>query len=700
MSSSSLHFSVNIISRKQGRSTVACAAYRSDESLYDERNEREFRFKKHEVKPESFILAPSHAPEWVNDRQRLWNEVEKVEKVWTAQLSREVVVAIPNELNEQQQRDLIESFVKNEFVEKGMVADVCIHRDHTANPHAHIMLTMRPFNEDGSWGSKRPFTGERDEKGRKVFGTNPWDNRENVQLWRDRYQDLVNQEYQRLNIERRIDLRSYEKQGREEIPTVHLGHSVSAMEKKAKEEAQQKGVEYRPVTEKAQINQSIQQANEKIKEYNKDFTELDRKIVDFEEKKREIESDLKRSLEKSGYWNQMTDKEKISVMYVRNRMKEDVTLTVALKCQSQFENWGKSLDKKEEGLRKEIEDIKASKKLYESYIKAPENTLEKDGAQRKLGRLGFSVSNYKEELQKRSVECKKAIESYRSEKEKFVENKERVNDTVQLLKEVTIDQSRILYKNDAKLQELHPQEMDRLLQEFRERGRIIPLDQAKEFVHSYERQTENKQLSVVEQYDKFKKDNQFVVNWARSVQRKEKEAESLRETNPVEYAKMQQDIAKQKEAIAERVKLVKTSIHVLEKTMIAKVREQYPEQNWTQKLNASTARKILKLNEQEKRIVPVGEIMKHVSQDKQKNSSFYQDKFENSRQQNSKEPRKDFEEMYAKNRAKEELMNGIADSVKDLIDDSDKGRKSDIDRVLDENSRKSQSKNRGQGFSR
>ncbi|GAA3332363.1 hypothetical protein GCM10020331_092180 [Ectobacillus funiculus] len=118
------------------------------------------------MKPESFILAPSHAPEWVNNRERLWNEVEKVERAWNAQLSREIVMAIPHELSNQQQRKLVEKFVEENFVSEGMVADVNIHRDKDHNPHAHIMLTMRPFNPDGEWAPKQPFIGY-DENGKK-----------------------------------------------------------------------------------------------------------------------------------------------------------------------------------------------------------------------------------------------------------------------------------------------------------------------------------------------------------------------------------------------------------------------------------------------------------------------------------------------------------------------------------------------------
>ncbi|MFP3326400.1 MobA/MobL family protein, partial [Planococcus sp. SIMBA_160] len=77
----------------------------------------------------------------------LWNEVEKIEKAWNAQLAREVLIALPIELPEDAQHDLVQSFVQEEFVEEGMGAAGGIHRDKEHYPQAHVMLTVRPFNE-------------------------------------------------------------------------------------------------------------------------------------------------------------------------------------------------------------------------------------------------------------------------------------------------------------------------------------------------------------------------------------------------------------------------------------------------------------------------------------------------------------------------------------------------------------------------
>jgi ATP-dependent exoDNAse (exonuclease V) alpha subunit len=145
------HFSNQIISRRKQQNAIASAAYRSGEKLLDERT-NEIKFYKRKVKPITHILAPSHAPEWVYNRQKLWNEVEKKEKQWNAQLAREINVALPNELTHDQQEQLAIAFCEDIFVQDGMVCDLALHRDEENNPHFHVMLTIRPFNEDGTWG--------------------------------------------------------------------------------------------------------------------------------------------------------------------------------------------------------------------------------------------------------------------------------------------------------------------------------------------------------------------------------------------------------------------------------------------------------------------------------------------------------------------------------------------------------------------
>src|SRR5882757_10475620 len=118
------HLSAQIISRKEGRSAVAAAAYRAGENLYDERIGKVFDYTRKQGVEYSEILAPPEAPSWVHDRQSLWNAVERAEKRKDAQLAREIEIGLPRELSKDQQVSLLREFVKTTFVSQGMVADV------------------------------------------------------------------------------------------------------------------------------------------------------------------------------------------------------------------------------------------------------------------------------------------------------------------------------------------------------------------------------------------------------------------------------------------------------------------------------------------------------------------------------------------------------------------------------------------------
>lgn len=242
------HFSAQVISRGKGQSAVAAAAYRSGDKLHDERTGEE-KFYRREVTPDSMILAPNNAPEWVHNRERLWNEVEKIEKNKNSQLSREINVALPVELSNEQQKELIKGFVQEQFVDRGMVADISIHRDDKANPHAHIMLTLRQFNKDGEWGNKKRKDYELNHEGNKVLDKNgkpkyttvsltDWDKRENINQWREEWSNHANKALEKEGVQERITHLSHEARGLEQLPTIHLGHVANEMEKRGIETPQ------------------------------------------------------------------------------------------------------------------------------------------------------------------------------------------------------------------------------------------------------------------------------------------------------------------------------------------------------------------------------------------------------------------------------------------------------------------------------
>lgn len=240
------HFSGQVMSRisKQTdnpKSPLACAAYRSGEKLVDEVDNEAF-FYKREVAPVTHILAPDHAPEWVYDRQKLWNEVNRIEKNYNAQFAREFNVALPVELNKEQQENLTLEFCQKAFVDRGMVADIAIHRDDENNPHFHVMLTVRPFNEDGSWGIKARREYKFDEQGNHILDKNgkkafykvettDWNNKDVFNSWRKLWADTANNYLKENGINEKISHLSNGDRGIEQMPTIHEGYVARKMEK-------------------------------------------------------------------------------------------------------------------------------------------------------------------------------------------------------------------------------------------------------------------------------------------------------------------------------------------------------------------------------------------------------------------------------------------------------------------------------------
>ncbi|MDQ1005378.1 hypothetical protein QFZ28_005956 [Neobacillus niacini] len=250
------HFSNQIISRKKQQNTIAAAAYRSGDRLIDERTSEE-KFYKRKVKPITHILAPNHAPQWVYDRQQLWNEVEKKEKQWNAQLAREINVALPKELSHEEQEQLAIEFCKEVFVKDGMVADLSIHRDDQENPHFHVMLTIRPFNKDGTWGNKQTKVKEMIDGNKQVKAvhTTDWNTKEKLMYWREQWAQYANRFLEKNGFSDRITHLSNKDRGIEILPTIHEGFIARQMQREGKE------------SDRIQIN------NDR-KEYNKTVIEL------------------------------------------------------------------------------------------------------------------------------------------------------------------------------------------------------------------------------------------------------------------------------------------------------------------------------------------------------------------------------------------------------------------------------------------
>ena len=260
------HCSIKIISRGKGKSAVAAAAYRAGEKITNDFDgvTHDYTHKGGVVHTE--ILLPDHAPSAFSERSVLWNAVEKEEKAKNAQLAREIELAIPQELTREQGIALVRDYVQEQFVNAGMCADICIHDKGEGNPHAHVMLTVRPLNDDGSWGAKQRKEYILDKNGKKIYDrkkrtykcntvpTTDWNEKTKAEEWRSAWAEICNQTLEQNGQADRVDHRSYERQGIDQIPTVHLGTAAFQMEKR--------GIR----TERGDLNREIEVTNAQLRQ--------------------------------------------------------------------------------------------------------------------------------------------------------------------------------------------------------------------------------------------------------------------------------------------------------------------------------------------------------------------------------------------------------------------------------------------------
>lgn len=312
------HLEAKVISRGIGRSAVAAAAYMSCSKIFNDYDGVQHDYtRKHGLVYEQVLLPPQAPPEW-QDRSVLWNAVEETEKTKDSRLAREFVVSLPVELNKKQNISLITEYVKDNFVTDGMCADIAIHDTDGHNPHAHIMLTVRPLDKNGKWQSKtekeylcvkngeeKGFTSaefkaaqadgwekqyqyfagkkkvymppsqaeqhgyERASKypkstryGRQNPITERWNSEEQLQIWRKNWADISNKYLELAKSESRIDHRSHKARGIDEQPTIYEGISARIIEKKG------------GVSERCELNRQIKEDNRILREIKKRIKKL------------------------------------------------------------------------------------------------------------------------------------------------------------------------------------------------------------------------------------------------------------------------------------------------------------------------------------------------------------------------------------------------------------------------------------------
>lgn len=312
------HMSAKVVSRGAGRSAVAASAYLSCSRMYNDYDGVQHDYtRKHGLVYREVILPPMAPPEW-KDRELLWNAVERTEKTKDSRLAREFVVALPIELPKEAQISFLRDFIQKNFVDMGMCADVAIHDTDGHNPHAHILLTVRPLEADGTWqyktqkeylcirnGEEKGFTASEFKTAqtegwekqypykvgkKKVYMTpsaaqehgyirtdkhpkstrfgrqNPiseqWNSEEQLCDWRKAWADAVNQTLQEHQIDARVDHRSFADQGRDEQPTIHEGYHARDMEKKGL------------ISDRCEINRQIRSDNRLFRELKRQVEKL------------------------------------------------------------------------------------------------------------------------------------------------------------------------------------------------------------------------------------------------------------------------------------------------------------------------------------------------------------------------------------------------------------------------------------------
>lgn len=275
------YLKVKIGSKGKGQSAIASAAYRSRTKLKDRETGKTFNYSQKKDIVHSEISLCANAPREYSDRETLWNAVHKVEKAINARLFREIIVAIPRELEQKEQIQVVREYVKG-LTDRGMCCDWNIHDKGDGNPHAHIMCTVRSITDNGEWAMKSRRGYVLDENGNKIpsehkdkngrtqykaytIDYNNWNKKERIEEWRAEWADCCNKY---LTDENKIDHRSYKRQGVETIPQIHEGYAARLRD--------QLGFG----SERCDYNRQVRQANQEMQSSNSGIQENKEEIAE------------------------------------------------------------------------------------------------------------------------------------------------------------------------------------------------------------------------------------------------------------------------------------------------------------------------------------------------------------------------------------------------------------------------------------
>lgn len=272
------HFHVDQVKRSEGRSAVASAAYRAGEKLHNLWDGETHDYTKKGGVVFTEIMLPPNVPEHFSDRSTLWNDLEQFEKRGDAQLAYSFDIAMQNEFTLEENIEFARQFVREQFLSAGMIVDFAFHlpgkdENDIPNPHFHVLVPIRPLNEDGTWGAKQHRVYNLDENGQRIkkengqwdfvaVPTTDWGRPETLQKWRKEWAKFINSKFEEKGLDCRIDHRSYVDQGLDLLPTVHEGPQVRKMEKR--------GIR----TEKGDLNRWIKKFNQMYRSLQSTITAL------------------------------------------------------------------------------------------------------------------------------------------------------------------------------------------------------------------------------------------------------------------------------------------------------------------------------------------------------------------------------------------------------------------------------------------
>ena len=477
------HLEAKVVGRGAGRSAVAASAYLSCSRLYNDYDGIQHDYTKKQGLVWQEVFLPEYAPQEWQDREKLWNAVEEVETAKDSRLAREFVVALPIELSREQQIELLQDFIREQFVSDGMCADAAIHDTDGHNPHAHILLTVRPLDERGKWqyktekeylcmrnGEERGFTAAEFKSAqndgwekqypykvgkKKVYMTpsaaeaqeliradkhpkstpygrqNPiserWNSEEQLVSWRVAWADVTNRYLESAGREERIDHRSNAARGLDEIPTIHEGVTAQALERK--------GI----VSDRCELNRQIRADNALLRELKAEIKKLAalvaRTVPAIAEGLEKLRSRVlifcyqlshirngKSHIQKSlAVWKPELERYTGLVQQIKEKSKERITLVAEKKALPIYHvKRHKALAVRIAELTEDLEELRSEKALLFQKLEYAEDAGAEE-FRKDIATMEAGLKKLEAQVQKYSAELDKALDEYAELKAQAVE---------------------------------------------------------------------------------------------------------------------------------------------------------------------------------------------------------------------------------------------------------------------------------------